>query len=242
MSLDYEIIFSRRRTVSLVINRDGSLVVRAPKRTGQKELADIVAKKRDWIEKHQHKMRQKRPIEKEFKDGETFMFLGERYPLRICDACAGRLEFKGLAFQLSQTPAPTARKLFAAWYAKRAAEFIFPRTRYLAELMKVKYRRISITAARTRWGSCSDQSTINFSWRLVLAPPHIIDSVIIHELAHLIHHNHSGSFWDTVKQLYPDYKKRKKMAQAKRPSFANLIIWFYNPLLQYFYFLVGGMW
>ena len=100
-------------------------------------------------------------------------------------------------------------KLEAA-YRRKARERIGQRTAYFAALMGVTYGRISIRSAKTRWGSCSSEGNLNFHWKLVLMPPEVLDYVVVHELAHRKEMNHSRKFWAEVKNVLPDYEKRRK--------------------------------
>jgi predicted metal-dependent hydrolase len=210
MIFEYQLIYGKRRTVSLAIKGDGRLVVRAPKKLGKKEIDAILRQKQEWIKKHLTKMDAKKAEKHEFGENEHFWYLGKKYPLRISDGYRSKLMFEDSAFYLSRFKVSQGKKLFITWYAQRAAEIIFQKAKHYADLMDVKYRRISVTSAQSRWGSCSSGQTINFTWRLVLAPPEIIDSVVVHELAHLIHHNHSKTFWSKVREFYPNYDQSKK--------------------------------
>ena len=100
-------------------------------------------------------------------------------------------------------------KLEAA-YRRKARERIGQRIAYFAALMGVTYGRISIRSAKTRWGSCSSEGNLNFHWKLVLMPPEVLDYVVVHELAHRKEMNHSRKFWAEVKNVLPDYEKRRK--------------------------------
>lgn len=100
-------------------------------------------------------------------------------------------------------------KLEAA-YRRKARARIEQRTAYFAALMGVTYGRISIRSAKTRWGSCSSEGNLNFHWKLVLMPPEVLDYVVVHELAHRKEMNHSRKFWAEVKNVLPDYEKRRK--------------------------------
>lgn len=94
-------------------------------------------------------------------------------------------------------------------YRRKARKQLEERCAYFAELMGVDYSRISVRAAKTRWGSCSGQGNLNFHWKLVLMPPEILDYVVVHELAHRKEMNHSQRFWSEVEKILPDYKKRR---------------------------------
>jgi hypothetical protein len=81
---------------------------------------------------------------------------------------------------------------------------------HYARLYNFHYQKIRLSSARTRWGSCSARGTLSFTWRLIMSPPEIIDYVVIHELAHTIHHNHSPQFWGLVGSILPDYAEKRK--------------------------------
>lgn len=93
---------------------------------------------------------------------------------------------------------------------KAAGEVFLQRSRYFAELLNVHFNRITIREQKTRWGSCSSKQNLNFNWKLILAPPEILDYVVVHELCHLKEMNHSPAFWHEVEQILPDYPQRKK--------------------------------
>ena len=93
---------------------------------------------------------------------------------------------------------------------KRAAEIIEARCRYYAPVMGVSYGTVTIREQKTRWGSCSAKGNLNFNWKLVLMPPEILDYVVVHELAHRIHMNHSAAFWAEVEKILPDYRERRQ--------------------------------
>lgn len=93
--------------------------------------------------------------------------------------------------------------------AAQARHYVPSRVALYAARLGVDYRRIRITSARTRWGSCSRAGNLNFTWRLMMTPPFIIDYVVAHEVAHLKFHNHSREFWHCVAGLYPNYKQAR---------------------------------
>lgn len=97
-----------------------------------------------------------------------------------------------------------------ALYRKKARQQLEARCAYYAPRMGVDYNRITIRAAKTRWGSCSAQGNLNFHWKLILMPPEVLDYVAVHELAHRKEMNHSQRFWEEVEKILPDYRKRRK--------------------------------
>ncbi len=102
---------------------------------------------------------------------------------------------------------------------KKAKEYIPSRVEKISKKFWLKYNKIRITSAKTRWGSCSSKKNLNFSYRLILTPKKVIDYVIIHELTHLKHMNHSKDFWLTVKFMMNDYKKYDKWLKVEWVKF-----------------------
>jgi len=102
------------------------------------------------------------------------------------------------------------RKKFEKIYREQAREKITERCKYYGEMHGLKFNRIRITGAKTRWGSCSAKNNLNFCWKLILAPEEILDYVVVHELSHTVHKNHSAKFWNLVEQIDPEHKKNRK--------------------------------
>lgn len=206
------IIRSKRRTFSIEIERDGSLTVRAPNRASSKSIREVVGRKTDWIERKQRQAREKfsRTQPKEFKSGEEFLYLGRTFKL-LLDADANHpLSYNGQEFVLSTGCVDTARAVFTEWYREQANSVIAERAEHYSAISGIKYNRIKITNARKRWGSCSIKGNLCFSWRLVMAPPEVIDYVVVHELAHVELKDHSRRFWRKVETIMPEYKARRR--------------------------------
>lgn len=204
------LIRSKRRTIALIVERDGSVTVRAPLRMSGTVIDEFVQKHSKWVEKKQIEMQSIMPKQpRKYEAGEQFPYLGKNYSLELVKDAKGKLVFDG-SFKLSQTEKDNAELVFRNWYRKQAAKLIGERVAYFAKQFGLDVRSIRITSARTRWGSCSPRGTLSFSWRLLMTPPDVIDYVVVHELAHTIHHNHSKRFWNLVEKWMPDYKERRK--------------------------------
>ncbi len=210
MEQRFNIIRSNRRTLILQIAPDASLIIRAPKRASEEYIRQTVQSKMPWILKRQRIARQSFRPPVKYIDGEEFLYLGTLYKLLVVAGASVPLLFNNKEFLLSETHLPQANQLFKAWYKKRAFEIITSRIKPYSETTGLKYNRISITSAKTRWGSCSSKGNMSFSWRLVMTPLTVIDYVIVHELAHLAEHNHSARYWDKVYQYFPDYLQAKQ--------------------------------
>ena len=118
-----------------------------------------------------------------------------------------KLQKKNAMKRQEKREMPEAEKKY---YRNLAREVLGARTGYYARKMGVTYGRISIREQKTRWGSCSSEGNLNFHWKLVLMPPEVLDYVVVHELAHRKEMNHSRKFWAEVKNVLPDYEKRRK--------------------------------
>lgn len=151
--------------------------------------------------------------------GSVLPFQGEYYKLKIL--YDEELRLPGIRLAEGEIILRTGRRdreavaeILTAWYLKKAKEKIPERTAYYARLMKEHYKEIRIKDQRTRWGSCSSKKNLNFSWRLIMAPPEVLDYVIVHELCHLKFMDHSDNFWNHVEEVLPDYKVRQEWLKA----------------------------
>jgi len=203
----HEIIRADRKTIALQITEEGKLIVKAPLDVSDEVIMRFLQKSRDWIErKLKEVLSRPRAGKKEFVDGESFLYLGRPYKLHIVENQEEPLKFEN-GFFLSKKFLPYAREVFISWYKEAALEKISQRVEFYAKMAGLKYGRIRITDAQKRWGSCSVDNNLNFSWRLIMAPLSAIDYVVVHELAHIEEKNHSKRFWRKVKSLMPDYEK-----------------------------------
>ncbi|MCX5751122.1 MAG: SprT family zinc-dependent metalloprotease [Candidatus Saganbacteria bacterium] len=207
----HKLIRSKRRTIALEITEEATLVVRAPKRAPLEFIEQFVQDKMWWINKHLQsaKEKQQKAGPKQFINGEEFLFLGNKYELIVTEKGPARLSFDG-TFQLLSKKLDKARDLFAKWYKKQAEYKLQERAVYYSEVSGLKYGKIKLNSAKKRWGSCTPQGNLNFCWRLIMAPLSVIDYVVVHELSHLAHRNHSRRFWKKVEEILPCYKTQRK--------------------------------
>jgi len=211
MDLRYSIKYSDRKTVTITVERDRSIVVKAPRGTSTEKIAAFVQSKKLWIYE-KLKSAQKYPSEipaKEFVSGETVLYLGKKYRLEIVNSDKEEIRFAG-KFVVAAVSSKRASEVFKAWYKKQAAEKILPRVKRHAQNMGVKYNRVFISELKYRWGSATTKDNLNFNWKLIKAPMFVIDYVIVHELAHFLEHNHTAKFWNIVEAQVPKYLKAKQ--------------------------------
>jgi len=204
-----KIIFSKRKTLTLQVTREAELVIRAPKYMPKFLVERAVWKNRDWIVRKKSEVLKRNILKpaRRFLDGELVSFLGENYIMQREGRRKTPLLENGECFLVATVKNP--RKVFENWYKKQAKEIITARVTELARQYGFTFNRVQISSAKTRFGSCSSRKNLSFPWRLIMLPMGIVDYVILHELSHLRHMNHSQKFWSQVEALCPDYKERR---------------------------------
>ncbi len=210
----YQLIRSRKRrkTISLHIKEDGRIVVYAPYHTPNWEIEKFVETKQPWISgKLLERERTINPAEKGFFPGEEFLYLGESYPLEIEDNLQRKypLALSFGKFILNKSCIEKARYLFIEWYKEEARRKLSERVDYYSNRLQLFPKGVKITSAQSRWGSCSRDNRLCFSWRIVMAPLIVLDYVLIHELVHIKEKNHSDRFWNHLGSIIPDYRKHR---------------------------------
>lgn len=214
-AIPYKIVRSNRQTVSIEVSIQGEVLVRVPHRLGNSEVHKLVESKGEWIARKRWEMlRQKPSVQKVYKDGMELWYLGQQFQLKIkrqnSDANVVRIGEGELLLELPMDSEVDIKQILIAWYYRQAANEIEKRVKFYASRMGVTYHRISIKDQKTRWGSCSSKGNLNFNFRLIMAPADVIDYVVVHELCHRKHMNHSELFWKAVEEVIPEYRKSKE--------------------------------
>ncbi|GAA5818755.1 MAG: M48 family metallopeptidase [Methanobrevibacter sp. CfCl-M3] len=210
INLEYEIIRSKRKTLAICINKDGSIKIRSPLNLSDLEIEKFVNSKEKWITEHIDKVSKDYKVRKDFKlnFGDTVKLKGEDVPIIPIKGKYAR--FKDNKFYVFKKCDSEQIKQNIIQLYKRIAKFhIGGRINYFIEKTGLIPSNFKITNAKTRWGSCSGKNSINFSWRLMMASDDLIDYVIVHELCHIKEHNHSEKFWKEVENIIPNYKESK---------------------------------
>ncbi len=203
---------TRSRGIKLTVTKQGEVVVTTPPLVPTFLVKQFVRSHTDWIA-------QRLAARTAAHAPDTVLVFGKEYQKKI-----GNYPEKPLGVFVTETDivvnTPELRASDAEWtesenkqltrFLKQAARtYIFSRTPILAQKMAISYGTITLREQDTRWGSCSSAGNLNFNWRLVHTAPCYIDYVIIHELAHRVHMNHSAAFWNLVEQYDPDYRMHK---------------------------------
>lgn len=208
MPVSFSIVRSARKTIAIYV-RSGSVVVRAPRFVSKSFITEFVQRKTPWIEAQLLKQSTHSTHRSDMQ-----WFLGEHCPIRIVDDYARTMAFTGSEFTISKFKLRLLPTLRVDWYRRRAQEYIFPLVEKYSEILAVYPQKVTITSAKTRLGSCSSRGTIHFSWRLMYAPLFVVEYVVVHELVHMLHHNHSARFWKAVFQVFPQAISAKKWVKT----------------------------
>lgn len=211
MQIEYSIQYSNRKTLSIIVERDRSVVVRAPLNTSKDVIEKEVIKRKFLLfQKINHPQKYETPKpRKEFVSGESLLYLGKHHKMEVVQEEIDGIHFDS-KFYISKANQNEAEGLFKKWYFKQAEEKIIPKVKFHAKNLGVKYNAVKILDLRYRWGSCTPKDNINFNWRLIKAPIYVIDYIIVHELAHLIEPNHTPEFWNIISVQLPHYNKSKE--------------------------------
>jgi len=210
MKIAYRTVFSeKRKTISLIVERDKQIIVHAPLNTPEDTIEKAVNSKKFWLYKKLNytKKDTTNTLQKEYVNGESFLYLGRNYLLEFVDS---EEEIKFLnRFYVAKDSQYKAKKLFDKWYRNKAKEKIDSIIKEFALKMGVNYKSTKFTKMQYQWGSCSVDKTININYNLIKAPRFVINYVVVHELAHIIELNHSDEFWSIIKAQLPQYEQAK---------------------------------
>jgi len=203
---------ARAKKVWLKIGIGTGLEVVAPAKMAKRELERVLEEKAGWIEKNLAKAgeaEKTKPRRRALRDGAILPYMGRKLKLKVRLSQDGGTSVTVVGRKLVATVTDGSpqglRKAIAAWYKESAGDIITARVEKLGKGLKIG--RVSIRDQKTRWGSCSSRGNLSFNWRLSLAPPAVIDYLVIHELAHLEHPDHSRRFWEKVARRCPKYKE-----------------------------------
>lgn len=210
--LRFDVVLSpRRRTIVVSVERNGSLVVRAPTKATPERLKAFIRQKRAWVyRKVAEKEALRGPVAtKEYVTGEGFPYLGRSYRLLLVDMQDVPLKLGAGRFRLRRAEARQGRVHFVRWYTAHARVWLRRQVDVLAPRVGVEPASVEVRDLGYRWGSCGRTRTLNFHWATILLPPSVVEYVVVHELVHLHERNHTQQFWRRVERAMPDYARRK---------------------------------
>jgi predicted metal-dependent hydrolase len=213
-SIAFELaVSSRARWIRAELQLHRGLRVVVPRGQGEAQALDFLFRRRRWLFRALDRMRrlEARVPDRRLEDGARLPFLGGELLLRVSLGPSEVVrDGGGLRVRAPRRVPGVLRRLLQAWYAEEAARRFEAWTRDLAASHGLRYRRVRISDARRRWGSCSPTGTLSFHWKLMLAPEPVGRYLVAHELAHLDVKNHSKRFWARVGELCPGYAEQER--------------------------------
>ena len=205
MPLPYTLVRSNRRTLALVVDRIGALIARAPRRMALREIEALIAEKERWILEKQAMAQKRMNNVAVLAEGQEIPFGNQTLIL-----CRANIPFSFAYHGMLLLPAgvPLSQSL-SVWLRFRAEALLLPRVAEWESFTGLHAQKTCFSTAQTRWGSMTSEGVLRLNTALVLCPSAIVDYVILHELVHRKHLNHSPAFWKAVEDYMPDYRVRR---------------------------------
>lgn len=213
--IEFEIIYKKRKTMSIEIDPLGLVKVKAPLGVSQDYILKCVQNKANWILKKQQEMKNinhKRVVRK-ISDGETLLYLGKEYPIKLLLKLGSKkiqvhfIKEKEMFLIITNDLDEVKIKFeIQQWYRKKSFEKLKERVDYFERYFDKKVKSIQVKEQKRRWASCTYDNRILFNWRNIMAPSEVFDYIVVHEMCHMDFKDHSKNFWNRVKEIMPEYK------------------------------------
>lgn len=216
--IEYEVMFTQRKTMEIAVHPDARIIVKAPAGTSADNIAARLLKRARWISRQLTFFQQfvPRTPPRQYVGGETHLYLGRQYRLKLRKAKENEVKLKGACFYV-KTPDPKDKKIIKEllnnWFKEHAFSIFYKRLDLCyakAKNLNVQFPKIKLKKMSKRWGSCSKSGDILLNTELIRAPLYSIDYVIMHELCHLKVHSHSRQYFKLLSKYMPDWEKRKE--------------------------------
>ena len=200
----------RRKTVSIFIERNGSVKVLAPVAATDNKVEAAVKSKEYQIFKKLAKWKElnQGKVNREFVNGQSFLYLGRNYRLKLTENQDVPLKISGGFFYLDKKHLSKAEKVFKDFYRNKAENKIQERLKLIQNKFAHKPTAIKVLELQNRWASWTPKNGLNFHWKCIMAPVSVLDYIIMHEMVHLKYHNHSAEFWNELDKKMPDYRQQ----------------------------------
>ena len=205
---------SRRNSVALIV-KDNILYVKAPFYISENTINNIITIKNKWITKKfaEDKILRGQPIIK-YNNGDILLFKGKQYKLNVKEFSSNRAEltnnFLNIHINGSYQNKGIIKDTLFKWYFFESEYNLNKTVTYYKNLMDVSVNNIKISEYKSKWGSCNKTKKLTFDWRIIMASEQVIRYLVVHELSHIRHPNHSRSFWSNVESFMPDFNIHRK--------------------------------
>ncbi|MCR2823553.1 M48 family metallopeptidase [Lederbergia panacisoli] len=215
-TIRFEIKYKNRTSIGITIDSYGNVEVQVPKGTSDGRVIQLLEEKWELIQQKLKEMkdRQLGPQKKVYEYGERFLYLGKSYPIEILldiNITQEHIVFEDgkLYIYVKQHDAEKIKQALKRFYYKQCKALVEKSISSYQRNFKTKPRSIRISDSKSTWGTCDSKLQLTFNWRLAMAPPEVIDYVVVHEMCHMVHLNHDRSFWRLVGKIMPDYKEKE---------------------------------
>lgn len=213
--VDYELIKSNRKSIEIRLKSNGQVIIKGPKHMLKDQCEKVLEQKWDWILENLQKFneRQSQENHRQYKDKEVFNILGEKVTIKLLRQSLNVSKLKKLSGEwIFSIPEGWDKEkiieVLIPYFKASLKQYLEDRIRYYEPMFSKKVKSLTIRNQSTKWGSCSSKQGLNFNYRLIFAPLEIIDYLVVHEMSHLEHMNHSKSYWKKVYSVMPDYEKK----------------------------------
>ncbi|WP_064094093.1 M48 family metallopeptidase [Rossellomorea aquimaris] len=215
-TIHYEVKYKNRASIGIYLDNYGNIEIHAPKGTPDEAVLRILEDKWDVILQKSKEMKERLlgPQKKNYEPGESFLYLGNSFPIQIHEDSTtpqDRVMFDGktLHIYVKQLEDDKIKQALKRYYYQQCKSLVEKSISLHQRHFKAKPRSIKISDSKTTWGTCDSRRQLTFNWRLAMAPQEVIDYVVVHEMCHMVHLNHDRSFWRLVGKIVPDYKEKE---------------------------------
>jgi predicted metal-dependent hydrolase len=226
MIIPYDITYSpRRKSISIIVHHTKRVEIKAPTGTPTSFIHGLAEKKVTWIVKRLMILDSMKvlQVERQYREGELFFFLGSPCTLSLMRVTGtGGIRYDEgnlmvtIPYSLPDHDHPRyIRQIVLDWYRDQASRVIREQIQDYATIIGVGPPSFKLKNVRRRWGSCNHENKLNFNIRLVMAPINLIEYVVLHELCHIMHKNHSREFWESLREVMPDYRERRNLLKRE---------------------------
>ncbi len=217
----------KQRHINLRVRPDGALRVTCGLKVPKRDIFGFIRESDGFIKKSLADLAEfyRKHPPKKAQTGEPYLYFGERFPLQLVWTWKPKIkvQFRDGEFEMTaptDSGAEERRLAIQKFFKREGAKYLRACSDFWAQKMNLQPMSVSIRGQTSRWGSCTSRGDINLNWKLLAVPPDVIDYVVIHELAHLIHMDHSPRFWNLVAEYFPDHKRAKRWLREHEPELA----------------------
>ena len=220
-ALPVEVVRTKRKKTASIEIKDGLIRVLVPNSLTDKRVDTLLEQRASWINKKIRLQAEMPPYRsKEYVNGETFRYLGRNYRLKLVNTDTTTTRLKNGYLEVPAQGEKAIHASLTDWYTSHALAKLDEKTDRYAKTLNVEPSSVTVKDYKSRWGSCSTSGDITYNWRIIIAPHRIVDYVVIHELCHLVEHNHSDKYWKQVESLVPDYRERRAWLKTNANTLA----------------------